>query len=337
MSVPPAQQSPAAKALQHLGYSTKMNTGRTSESSPTIENIPQETHQLNVKLLCINVTMPKRATADAAGCDVYSAIDVIIPPQTRTLIPLDILDPDYTGNIKVLLHNHGPEPFHVNIGDRIAQLLLLNHETPKPTQIDNINTTSRGDHCFGSTGNTAIIHNMTSTTSQTPSIDPSPNIIDEPPHVKLETNPTISIPPDLLCDIYLSTDPFDSLITIHIPEKGDHETLGMVFQHCPHHNRIQLKDIALNTPGSRIPKWRSTLRNAYLTNFNNQPIYNHTELIHAISHARKQGTINATCQFATDRRYGIHPHHGVPQLYFDQLNIIGQHLHANPAPPTATA
>jgi hypothetical protein len=32
------------------------------------------------------------------------------------------------------------------------------------------------------------------------------------------------------------------------------------------------------------------------------------------------------CLFATDNSYGIHPHHGVPQLYFNQLNVIAQHL-----------
>jgi hypothetical protein len=31
--------------------------------------------------------------------------------------------------------------------------------------------------------------------------------------------------------------------------------------------------------------------------------------------------------FATDRSFGIHPHHGIPQLYFDQLNVIAKHLH----------
>jgi hypothetical protein len=42
--------------------------------------------------------------------------------------------------------------------------------------------------------------------------------------------------------------------------------------------------------------------------------------------ARKTGIINATYTFAVDKSYGIHPHQGIPQLHFDQLNVIAQHL-----------
>ncbi len=52
------------------------------------------------------------------------------------------------------------------------------------------------------------------------------------------------------------------------------------------------------------------------------------DLTNAIMNAQQQGIINATREFATDKSYGIHPHQGIPQLYFDQLNIIGQHLQA---------
>jgi hypothetical protein len=36
--------------------------------------------------------------------------------------------------------------------------------------------------------------------------------------------------------------------------------------------------------------------------------------------------IKAKCTFAINKSYGIHPHEGIPQLYFDQLNIIAKHL-----------
>lgn len=82
----------------------------------------------------------------------------------------------------------------------------------------------------------------------------------------------------------------------------------------------------VSTPRSRIPKWCSTLRNSYLVTINHQPIHSMDDLLLAISTACQNGIINASCQFATERSYGIHPHHSVPQLYFDQLNIIAQHL-----------
>jgi len=84
--------------------------------------------------------------------------------------------------------------------------------------------------------------------------------------------------------------------------------------------------MAISTPGSRIHKWCSTLRQAYLLQFNKERITSHESLLQAITTARDTGLIKADCLFATDHAYGIHPHHGVPQLYFDQLNIIGQHL-----------
>lgn len=100
----------------------------------------------------------------------------------------------------------------------------------------------------------------------------------------------------------------------------------MQLQLCQHRSRLQLKDMVLSTPASRIPKWRSTLRNAYLITFNGKSIHNMDDLIQAISQARHTGMINPTCQFATDKSYGIHPHHGVTQFYFDQLNVIAKHL-----------
>jgi hypothetical protein len=50
------------------------------------------------------------------------------------------------------------------------------------------------------------------------------------------------------------------------------------------------------------------------------------DLVDTIREARAKGCIKLKCKFATDKSYGIHPQEGVPQLYFDQLNIIAQHL-----------
>jgi hypothetical protein len=46
----------------------------------------------------------------------------------------------------------------------------------------------------------------------------------------------------------------------------------------------------------------------------------------AIQAARDKKKFKIQATFATDRSYGIHPYQGVPQIYFDQLNIIAHHL-----------
>jgi hypothetical protein len=55
-------------------------------------------------------------------------------------------------------------------------------------------------------------------------------------------------------------------------------------------------------------------------------IITEADLIQAVNAARQRKQFRTTMEFATDDSYGIHPHHGVPQLYFDQINIIAKHL-----------
>lgn len=66
-----------------------------------------------------------------------------------------VVDSDYRGEIKVLMFNNGPEPFHVKDGDRIAQLLVLPCEEDicfVATDAENLSKTERGEGGFGSTG-----------------------------------------------------------------------------------------------------------------------------------------------------------------------------------------
>jgi dUTP pyrophosphatase len=65
-----------------------------------------------------------------------------------------VIDPDYTGEVKVVLFNHGENDFEVKKGDRIAQLILERCETPPIGEIINlVKETERGSSGFGSTGN----------------------------------------------------------------------------------------------------------------------------------------------------------------------------------------
>jgi dUTP pyrophosphatase len=62
------------------------------------------------------------------------------------------IDADYRGEIKVLLVNLGTEPFQINTGDRIAQMVVAKHETVAWTQVDELSETSRGHGGYGHTG-----------------------------------------------------------------------------------------------------------------------------------------------------------------------------------------
>jgi len=139
---------------------------------------------LGVKKLSFDAVMPTRGSDRSVGYDLYSSEDAIIPCQAgRALVGTGItivlpdgvygrvaprsglavkhcinvgagvIDPDYTGEIKVVLFNHGEADFEIKKGDRIAQLVLERCETPPIEEISIVEDTERGSGGFGSTGN----------------------------------------------------------------------------------------------------------------------------------------------------------------------------------------
>ena len=62
------------------------------------------------------------------------------------------VDADYRGEIGVILINLSKEPFVINDGERIAQLVIAKHERAVWDQVDILNETERGSGGFGSTG-----------------------------------------------------------------------------------------------------------------------------------------------------------------------------------------
>ena len=63
-----------------------------------------------------------------------------------------MVDADYRGNVGVVLFNFGTEDFHVEIGDRIAQLILEQISMVPAVKVDELTETERGVGGFGSTG-----------------------------------------------------------------------------------------------------------------------------------------------------------------------------------------
>ena len=137
---------------------------------------------LLVKRLNEHATLPARGSPLAAGYDLSSSEDVSIPKGTRGLVGTGIaftvphetygriaprsglavkkgiqvgagvIDRDYTGEVKVVLFNHGDEDFVIKKGDRIAQLIIEKIEIPEVKLVDELLVTERGEGGFGSTG-----------------------------------------------------------------------------------------------------------------------------------------------------------------------------------------
>lgn len=130
--------------------------------------------------------LPATATPGSAGVDLRAALDdtVTLDPGSRRLFHVNIkaaipvgyvglicprsglamkygvtvlnapgiIDSDYRGEIGVLLINHGPKPFRVNPGERIAQLVITPYAYPAFRRVDDLEETERGEGGFGSTG-----------------------------------------------------------------------------------------------------------------------------------------------------------------------------------------
>ena len=130
--------------------------------------------------------LPAYESAEAAGMDVRAAVEetMIIKPGERKLVPIGFkmalpkgyeaqirprsglaykkgitmlnspgtIDSDYRGEVKVLAINHGEEPFEINYGDRIAQMVIAPVTQATITEVKSLDETDRASGGFGSTG-----------------------------------------------------------------------------------------------------------------------------------------------------------------------------------------
>ncbi len=127
-------------------------------------------------------SLPEYASTGAAGADLRASEAVTIPPGGRTAVPTalrlqippghvglvwprsglavrhgidtlaGVIDSDYRGEVRVVLVNHGDEPFRIERGDRIAQLLVQRVERAAFAAVASIDETGRGGGGFGSSG-----------------------------------------------------------------------------------------------------------------------------------------------------------------------------------------
>ena len=67
-------------------------------------------------------------------------------------VAAEVIDRDYRGEVRVVLVNNSHIPLKVNIGDRIAQLIVERIATVEVETVDSLESTQRGEGAFGSTG-----------------------------------------------------------------------------------------------------------------------------------------------------------------------------------------
>ena len=135
--------------------------------------------------------LPAYATSGAAGMDVVSAEEVTLAPGARHAVATGLsmaipqgyeiqvrprsglalkhgisvpntpgtIDSDYRGEVKVILINHGSDPFEIRRGDRVAQLVVAPVTIGTWLKVDELHETLRGEGGFGSTGGVVALGN----------------------------------------------------------------------------------------------------------------------------------------------------------------------------------
>ncbi len=133
-----------------------------------------------------DLELPSYESAAAAGMDIRAALNepMQLNPGKRALIPTGLqmalpqgyeaqirprsglawrngitmlntpgtIDSDYRGEVKVLAINHSEEPFTINHGDRIAQMVIAPVQQCNVLEVKDLPESERGEGGFGSTG-----------------------------------------------------------------------------------------------------------------------------------------------------------------------------------------
>jgi dUTP pyrophosphatase len=136
---------------------------------------------VKIKLIHPDAKIPKYGSEEAAGFDLYSVEEKIIPPGKTEMIPTGISleieegycwqfwdrsglgakgihhfaglgDSDYRGEFKIILYNSGDKEYKIEKGDRIIQVVPVPIIRAKFEQVEELSQTARGSGGFHSTG-----------------------------------------------------------------------------------------------------------------------------------------------------------------------------------------
>jgi dUTP pyrophosphatase len=138
--------------------------------------------RFKIQLVSPHATVPTRSTPGSAGYDLSACEDVVIQPGERATVNVGlkfafprhcyvriaarsglavnhgisvlagVVDSDFRGEVKVILHNGGTQPVEVRVGDRVAQALFESVKLPKLRVVQSLDDTTRGAGGLGSTG-----------------------------------------------------------------------------------------------------------------------------------------------------------------------------------------
>lgn len=128
-------------------YATALSAGMDIRA-----NLPKEGVSIMPNERCViptglHIALPKGVEAQIrprSGLAAKHGVTVLNSPGT--------IDADYRGEIGVILINHGEQPFQVQNGDRIAQMVIAKHETITWELVGALDETDRGDGGFGHSG-----------------------------------------------------------------------------------------------------------------------------------------------------------------------------------------
>lgn len=141
--------------------------------------------QVKIKRLDPELPLPRYANPGDAGLDLYSAVDVVIEPMRRVMIPTGVaialpegcagfvqprsglaakkglsivntpglVDSGYRGELKVIaINTDTDEPITIARGERVAQLVVQRVPAVELVEVNELDATERGEGGFGSTG-----------------------------------------------------------------------------------------------------------------------------------------------------------------------------------------
>lgn len=141
---------------------------------------------MDIPLLKLDVDLPTPSHSHPgdAGTDLFARVDIVLEPGERQMVPTGVaialpdgfaglvtprsglamghgigvvngpglVDSGYRGELKVILINHGDEPFKITRGERIAQLVVVPYQVQNFIEVEELPGSTRGEGGFGSTG-----------------------------------------------------------------------------------------------------------------------------------------------------------------------------------------
>ena len=234
----------SARTLQILGYENESSVEQPSPTNST----------LRICKLHNEAIVPTKAMEQSVGYDLYANIpqpinikpgDIITIPTGIAMAPpqgtyiriaprsgltcnkhlttmAGVVDPDYRGDIKIIIHNFGHEMQTIDPHSKIAQAILEKVDYPIVQLVDSLDETTRGNKGFGSSDTNKI------PTASIQNIDYGDN-----GSSKVATMTVIPAYFDQHTHLYLSNDVYDNTTSRIVTIKPkDNNMLGMKLQQC---------------------------------------------------------------------------------------------------------